>query len=336
MSGLGAPGPYHPGSCADNFAGDCIQEKGGLPSAVYSESGTFGRNGDGTGAGYTADNFAPSIYHNSMTAPFNLNGKHGQHGAFTAGVPGHYGHPESVFDERRAAPHTPNRYNPPSIDSEGDAMSTTGSNHQANGMPSSAMPRTPNGSATCRYDNSLGLLTKKFVSLLKESANGILDLNIAAQKLDVQKRRIYDITNVLEGIGLIDKKSKNNVQWKGVASGNTMEDSMQAQRLKRLKEEMTALRKEESVVSHHTQYVQNLLKEMSESAENKRLAYVTHYDIRSIPFFAQDTLFAIKAPPKTTLDVPDPEEVPTPVACSYLFYTFVCILGCAARKCQET
>ena len=31
----------------------------------------------------------------------------------------------------------------------------------------------------------------------------------------VQKRRIYDITNVLEGINLIEKKSKNNIQWKG-------------------------------------------------------------------------------------------------------------------------
>lgn len=29
-----------------------------------------------------------------------------------------------------------------------------------------------------------------------------------------QKRRIYDITNVLEGIGLIEKKSKNSIQWK--------------------------------------------------------------------------------------------------------------------------
>ena len=32
--------------------------------------------------------------------------------------------------------------------------------------------------------------------------------------LQVQKRRIYDITNVLEGINLIEKKSKNNIQWK--------------------------------------------------------------------------------------------------------------------------
>ncbi|XP_074738202.1 transcription factor E2F4 isoform X2 [Strix uralensis] len=36
----------------------------------------------------------------------------------------------------------------------------------------------------------------------------------AADTLAVrQKRRIYDITNVLEGIGLIEKKSKNSIQW---------------------------------------------------------------------------------------------------------------------------
>ena len=30
-----------------------------------------------------------------------------------------------------------------------------------------------------------------------------------------QKRRVYDITNVLEGIGLIEKFSKNSIRWKG-------------------------------------------------------------------------------------------------------------------------
>lgn len=65
-----------------------------------------------------------------------------------------------------------------------------------------------------RYDTSLGLLTKKFVGLIRGSSSGILDLNEAAELLAVQKRRIYDITNVLEGIGLIQKKSKNNIQWR--------------------------------------------------------------------------------------------------------------------------
>lgn len=50
---------------------------------------------------------------------------------------------------------------------------------------------------SCRHDSSLGLLTTKFVKLLTDSENGILDLNAAAEQLGVQKRRIYDITNGL-------------------------------------------------------------------------------------------------------------------------------------------
>ena len=59
-----------------------------------------------------------------------------------------------------------------------------------------------------RYETSLGLLTKKFVSLFHSSSSGTVDLNKASESLAVQKRRIYDITNVLEGIGLVEKKSK--------------------------------------------------------------------------------------------------------------------------------
>jgi len=39
-------------------------------------------------------------------------------------------------------------------------------------------------------------------------------LNKASLSLKVQKRRIYDITNVLEGIGLIEKIEKNKIRWK--------------------------------------------------------------------------------------------------------------------------
>ena len=38
---------------------------------------------------------------------------------------------------------------------------------------------------------------------------------MAAVELEVQKRRIYDITNVLEGIDLIMKTIKNKVKWIG-------------------------------------------------------------------------------------------------------------------------
>lgn len=59
--------------------------------------------------------------------------------------------------------------------------------------------------------SSLGLLTKRFIDLLHDARHGILDLNEAAAALSVQKRRIYDITNVLEGSGLVTKVSKSKV-----------------------------------------------------------------------------------------------------------------------------
>lgn len=48
-----------------------------------------------------------------------------------------------------------------------------------------------------RQDNSLSVLTKKFIDLIKNSENMTIDLNVAVDILKVQKRRIYDITNVL-------------------------------------------------------------------------------------------------------------------------------------------
>lgn len=33
--------------------------------------------------------------------------------------------------------------------------------------------------------------------------------------LQVAKRRVYDITNVLEGVGLISKMSANYIMWQG-------------------------------------------------------------------------------------------------------------------------
>ena len=38
-------------------------------------------------------------------------------------------------------------------------------------------------------------------------------------------------------------------------------------------------------------------------------AYVTYRDIRDVGAFKDHTLIAIKAPPETRLEVPDPKEV---------------------------
>ncbi|KAG9478660.1 hypothetical protein GDO78_012357 [Eleutherodactylus coqui] len=106
-----------------------------------------------------------------------------------------------------------------------------------------------------RHEKSLGLLTSKFVSLLQEAKDGVLDLKVAADTLAVrQKRRIYDITNVLEGIGLIEKKSKNSIQWKGVGAGCNTKEILD--RLKNLKAEIGDLELKEKELDQQKVWLQ--------------------------------------------------------------------------------
>lgn len=156
-----------------------------------------------------------------------------------------------------------------------------------------------------RHEKSLGLLTTKFVTLLQEAKDGVLDLKLAADTLAVrQKRRIYDITNVLEGIGLIEKKSKNSIQWKGVGPGcNTREI---ADRLIDLKAELVELERQELELDQQRVWVQQSIKNVTDDINNSPLAYVTHEDICGC--FKGDTLLAIRAPSGTQLEVPLPES----------------------------
>jgi hypothetical protein len=78
------------------------------------------------------------------------------------------------------------------------------------------------GSAAARSETSLVLLTKRFMEMIRNNAEGVVDLNVTAGSLGVSKRRLYDITNVMEGIAFIHKKSKNQIQWRA-APGDTSE-----------------------------------------------------------------------------------------------------------------
>jgi len=185
------------------------------------------------------------------------------------------------------------------------------------------LPKSP--ACERRYETSLGLLTKRFVSLLRSSANGILDLNHAAELLDVQKRRIYDITNVLEGIGVIEKNSKNNIKWVGAKHlegdlesvksakkkdnlGDKQEEISKAAELLSLYEEAESLLAKEERLDEYINQCQNDMKECTSSKQYNKHSYVTYQDIRGIKDFISKTVIAIKAPPETKLEVPDPTE----------------------------
>lgn len=162
------------------------------------------------------------------------------------------------------------------------------------------------GPHSCRVDNSLLVLTKKFMQLQPQgNETGLLNLNEAAERLGVQKRRLYDITNVLEGIDMIEKMGKNSIRWKSRDELGSC--GVEAQRLR---EENKDLEKQEQELDYLISNVGNALKLAKEDPTDRAYSYVKYVDVRSLPGMSDQTLIAVKAPPDSfsSIDVTDPVE----------------------------
>jgi hypothetical protein len=165
-----------------------------------------------------------------------------------------------------------------------------------------------------------------YIGLKAEGGDDSLDLNAAVKELGVQKRRIYDITNVLEGVGLIEKRTRNHIAWVGnmedlneaspvpcasIPSGKKIDSPPKIIRMpsgveeQDIKAEIEALKREEEELDRYISYMNSAVK--SYSGKNHCL-YVDKRELTSLRGLSHDTILAIRAPAGTTLDVPEPEE----------------------------
>ncbi|XP_037079151.1 transcription factor E2F1-like [Pollicipes pollicipes] len=155
--------------------------------------------------------------------------------------------------------------------------------------PVSERSGTPTGLSTSaeksRQDTSLGLLTRRFVDLTRGAPHGEVDLNRASDLLQVPKRRIYDITNVLEGVGLLEKRSKNQVRLASGVPGPAERAAVSRER------QLDAL------IATATERLRQL---------GRQPAYVRYQDLRGLPQLRDQTVVAVRAPDDTVLRVPDP------------------------------
>ncbi|KAH8249732.1 hypothetical protein KR032_011951 [Drosophila birchii] len=138
-----------------------------------------------------------------------------------------------------------------------------------------------------RSVGSLVLLTQKFVDLIKANG-GTVDLKAATAVLDVQKRRIYDITNVLEGIGLIDKgRHCSLVRWRGGGFKNAEDQEV----FEEARDQTNQLKQQEDELDKQLEYAQRNLRYVMQDAANRSYAYVTRDDL--LDLYGEDSVFTI-------------------------------------------
>uniref|UniRef100_A0A1A8G6B5 E2F/DP family winged-helix DNA-binding domain-containing protein n=2 Tax=Nothobranchius korthausae TaxID=1143690 RepID=A0A1A8G6B5_9TELE len=145
-------------------------------------------------------------------------------------------------------------------------------------------------------ETSLSFLTRRFAKLLSQSVDGVLDLKFVAQELRVSKRRVYDITNVLEGIKLVKKTSKNHIQWLG-------EKLIAYER-----RDATALIREEEKLDELIKSCARQIGYQCQEFYSRRFAYLTYEDVSQLPSLKEQTVIVIRAPAEAQVRVPHPEE----------------------------
>jgi len=69
-----------------------------------------------------------------------------------------------------------------------------------------------------RKEKSLGELSKRLLMMFGRVDSCVISLDTVTEQLGVERRRIYDIINILESLGVVFRKGKNSYHWKGLKS----------------------------------------------------------------------------------------------------------------------
>ncbi|KAK6023561.1 transcription factor E2F/dimerization partner [Ostertagia ostertagi] len=135
-----------------------------------------------------------------------------------------------------------------------------------------------------RGNNSLNVITRKFIEWIIRGDT--VNLNEAAAILRVSKRRLYDVVNVLEGIGVLEKCGMNQVRWSDLRDRTRSSD---------LYSQCANLRQLEVEIDMSVRGLVSALKCVEMDTAASQYAYVRLEDLRSSQMFTDKTLIVVKS-----------------------------------------
>uniref|UniRef100_A0A915CRR8 E2F/DP family winged-helix DNA-binding domain-containing protein n=1 Tax=Ditylenchus dipsaci TaxID=166011 RepID=A0A915CRR8_9BILA len=132
-------------------------------------------------------------------------------------------------------------------------------NPSSSNLPAKIPARAVVG-GTIRGPKSLLILAGRFFEFLHSLPEGLVDLAQAIRLLGIkQKRRIYDITAVLQGIGLVEKYGRNLIRWRGGQSSVKLKPE-QRQYIDGLRTELTDLERYEHQLDEHIRWLKQSIR----------------------------------------------------------------------------
>ena len=167
---------------------------------------------------------------------------------------------------------------------------------------------------TCQ-ENSLGQLTKNFINYIKATGKKSININDLVNELSVKKRRIYDITNVLQGIGYLQKSGKNEIIWTKTVK-NKKNSKKKFEKIKKSnnncniqKSNIEQLEQENARLDEEIKNFRNEFNSIAKKSEFLKYGYVSMDDLKKISINNKKDLYIIKASKGTVMNILDKDDI---------------------------
>ena len=149
-----------------------------------------------------------------------------------------------------------------------------------------------------RQENSLSKLTKKVLAYIRNKNMVNININELVKDLGVKKRRIYDITNVLQGIGYIEKQGKNEIIW-------NQKDGFLSKKEIKIKNKIFKLQQEINELNQKMNNQKEELNTISSQSDFSKKNYIKFIDLNNLAKNENKDLLIIKSIPGSKLDIFD-------------------------------